>query len=104
MSAGSGNTNTTSPPQNPVIVCDQPYKGVNSVYIGPRKIDDSPQASFNYGDGKWVMEFHYIKDGKATERGGTQVSSQTNPQDKGDGKEKLSGGSQSIDSFIAEML
>jgi hypothetical protein len=59
----------------------QIFKGKNSVYLGPRKIDDSPQASFNYGDGKWVMQFHYTKDGKAGERGGSSGST-TNPEDK----------------------
>lgn len=59
----------------------------NKVYLGPRKIDDSPQATFNYGDGKWVVQFHYTKDEKAAERGGKSGSC-TNPEDKKD-KQKL---------------
>lgn len=69
------------------ILTAQIFKGKNSVYLGPRKFDDSPQATFHYGDGKWAMQFHYIKDGKAAERGGSSGST-TNPEDKKD-KQKL---------------
>lgn len=41
----------------------------NTVYVGPRKLDDSPQATFNYGDGKYVIKFLYKKDDKKGERG-----------------------------------
>ena len=89
--------------QKPVIVADDPYKK-NKVYIGCRKIDDSPQATFNYGDGKWVMEFKYQKDGKATERGGEKIESKTNAQDKSKSKVKISGEAEAIDAFVAQML
>lgn len=95
---------TAVPAQKPVIIADDPYKK-NKVYIGCRKIDDSPQATFHYGDGKWVMEFKYIKDGKAAERSGNKVESKTNVQDKSKNKAKASGDSNSsIDDFIVTML
>ena len=89
--------------QKPVIVADDPYKK-NKVYIGCRKVDDPPQATFNYGDGKWVMEFKYQKDGKSAERGGGKVESKTNAQDKSKNKAKISGDQQAIDDFIVTMI
>lgn len=64
-----------------MIFTAKPLEGKNAVYLGPRKVDDSPQAVFHYGDGKYVVQFHYIKDGKANERCGVS-SSETLPEDK----------------------
>jgi len=58
-----------------------PLEGKDAAYLGPRKTDDSPQATFHYGDGKYVVQFHYTKDGKANERCGASTS-QVLPEDK----------------------
>jgi hypothetical protein len=100
---GSGSSEEVNKAQKPVIVADDPYNK-NKVYIGCRKIDDPPQATFNYGDGKWVMEFKYQKDGKAAERGGSNIESKTNAQDKSKNKAKISGEAASIDAFVAQMI
>jgi hypothetical protein len=55
----------------------------NTVYLGPRKLDDPPQATFNYGDGKYVIKFLYKKDGKVGERAASTGESEY-PEDKKD--------------------
>jgi len=100
MPGSSGELNKA---QAPVIVADDPYNK-KKVYIGPRKIDDPPQATFHYGDGKWVMEFKYQKDEKSAERGGNEIKSKTNPQDKSKNKAEISGDAAAIDAFVAQML
>ena len=67
--------------KNSMIITALPFEGKNVAYLGPRKFDDPPQATFNYGDGTYVIQFHYTKDGKAAERGG-KSSSSTLPEDK----------------------
>ena len=87
---------TSTPASDPVLNMSAPsvlYAKIyekNKVYLGPRKIDDSPQATFNYGDGKYIMSFHYKKDSKAAERGGNSQSV-TNPEDKSKSKGMLNG-------------
>lgn len=67
------------------IITALPFEGKKVAYLGPRKVDDPPQATFHYGDGKWVMQFHYTKDGKANENSG-ECTSQTQPEDQKDAK------------------
>jgi hypothetical protein len=69
--------------KNTIIMTALPFEGKKVAYLGPRKFDDPPQATFNYGDGTYVIQFHYTKDEKASERGGSS-SSKTNPEDKKD--------------------
>ena len=68
------------------------YASSPTVKIGPRKLNAAPQATFNYGDGKWLMVFKYKKDGKATEKGGKQqgegVATDANDNTKVEGSEK----------------
>ena len=68
------------------------YASTPTVKVGPRKLDAAPQATFNYGDGKWLMVFRYKKDGKATEKGGKQqgqgVSTDSNKKTEVEGSEK----------------
>lgn len=40
-----------------------------TVYVGPRKVDQSPSHTFYYGDGKYLITFHYTKNDKASVRG-----------------------------------
>lgn len=54
----------------PVVFYAETYGKEKKAYLGPRKVDAAPQATFHYGDGKYVVQFHYTKDGKAAERGG----------------------------------
>jgi hypothetical protein len=68
--------------KKPIIFTADIWKK-DTAYLGPRKIDDSPQATFNYGDGKYVIQFHYSKDDKAAERGG-ETSCQSKADDKKD--------------------
>lgn len=65
------------------------------VYLGPRKDDAEPSASFHYGDGSYVIQFHYTKSDKAAEKGG-RSSSSTTPEDKKD-KQYLGNREPSID-------
>ena len=75
--------------KNSMIITALPFEGKNVAYLGPRKFDDPPQATFNYGDGTYVIQFHYTKDGKAAERGGNS-SSKTIPEDKKEANASLS--------------
>ena len=87
MADGGGYTNINSGMLRPMIFTALPFEGKKVAYLGPRKVDDPPQATFHYGDGSYVIQFHYTQDGKAAERGG-QSSSNTIPEDKKD-KQKL---------------
>lgn len=51
------------------------------VYLGPRKDDAAPSATFHYGDGSYVIQFHYTKSDKAAEKGG-KTGSSTQAEDK----------------------
>jgi hypothetical protein len=67
----------------PMIVSAKADEGDGkTVYIGPRKVDEAPQATFHYGDGKWLMKFSYTKSSKAKARGGDKVSNANPRQDK----------------------
>ena len=67
----------------PIIFTSQPLKGKDEAYLGPRKVDDPPQVTLHYGDGKYVMQFHFSRDAKSAERGG-ETSCKTKPDDKKD--------------------
>lgn len=81
---GVGGANMPSFKLNPpIIVSAKADEGDGkTVYIGPRKLDEAPQATFHYGDGKWLMQFTYTKSSKATARGGDTVGGANIPQDK----------------------
>jgi hypothetical protein len=67
----------------PIIVSAKADEGDGKkVYIGPRKVDEAPQATFHYGDGKWLMQFTYTKSSKASARGGVAHGGANIPQDK----------------------
>ena len=77
--AASGQASGQIP--RPMVFHAMPFDGPQAAYLGPRKTTDSPQATFNYGDGTYVMLFHYTKDGKAAERG-CNTSSAGHVEDK----------------------
>lgn len=51
----------------------------NKIYMGPRKDDEAVSAEFTYGDGKYLILFHYTKDSKASLRG--NATAETHKQD-----------------------
>ena len=80
---GVSGANTPKPISPPIIVSAKADQGDGkTVYIGPRKVDEAPQATFHYGDGKWLMSFTYTKSSKATARGGDAHGGANIPQDK----------------------
>ena len=81
--------------KKPIIFTALPLEGKDVAYLGPRKTDDSPQATFNYGDGKYVVQFHYIKSDKAAERGGKPCSK----TDSNDKKEPITEGTDSDEGY-----
>lgn len=69
---------------SPVVAYCDPYsEDGKTVYIGKRKDDGEVVATFNYGDGKWVISFVYTKSGKDKEGGGTSNQGKTNSEDRG---------------------
>jgi hypothetical protein len=64
------------------------HGGDKKVKVEKRKLDAAPQATFNYGDGKYLMLFSYKKDGKAAERAGKQQAKNA-PDDSKDEQKKL---------------
>jgi hypothetical protein len=64
--------NTTNLKNGPNKASADIYADKPTVKIGPRKLDAAPQATFHYGDGKWLMVFKYTKNDKATGKGGKQ--------------------------------
>lgn len=57
----------------------------NKIYMGPRKDNAAVSAEFTYGDGKYLILFHYTKDSKASLRG--NATAETHKQeDKGNKK------------------
>jgi hypothetical protein len=85
--------------KKPMIITADLWKGKNNAYLGPRKTDDSPQASFNYGDGTYVIQFHYSKDDKSDERSGISAS-RANPKDA----PKPETFNVDVDDFVASMV
>lgn len=68
---------------SPVVAYCDPYSdGGNTVYIGKRKDDGEVVDTFHYGDGKWVISFVYMKDGKGSERAGSSNQSKTLGEDR----------------------
>ena len=83
---------TSTPVSEKIIGYADIYSDPSSkpkVKVEPRQVDAAPQATFNYGDGTYLIKFSYKQDAKAAERAGAPKSS-TNPQDKTD-KNKNSG-------------
>jgi hypothetical protein len=71
VDSGGANQIKVAPP--PIIVSANAAEGDGKkVYIGPRKLDEAPQATFHY----------YNKSSKATARGGQAVGGANIPQDK----------------------
>jgi hypothetical protein len=64
--------NSTNLKRGPNHASADIYADTPTVKIGPRKLDAAPQATFHYGDGKWLMVFKYTKNDKATGKGGKQ--------------------------------
>ena len=77
-------------PNKAIIVADI-HKGPNAVKAMKRPLDASPQATFNYGDGSYLMKFTYKKDSKANERGGQQTATGAphDGQKQADGKQQV---------------
>lgn len=68
--------------QVPTIAYADIYKK-NTVYIGPRKLDDEAQAEFTFGDGTYVVHFLYRKSTQDMKRGGDNTSKSGTMRDKG---------------------
>lgn len=57
------------------------------IYFGPRKDDAEPSATFTYGDGSYIVKFHYVKNNKASLRG--SAKSETSQHDNKGEKKKV---------------
>lgn len=68
--------------QVPTIAYADIYKK-NTVYIGPRKVDDEAQAEFTFGDGSYVVHFLYRKSTQDMKRGGDNTAKKGTMRDKG---------------------
>ena len=87
----SGSASEAVQDLNKVFITAAIHDGPKAVKAMQRPLNASPQASFNYGDGTYLMKFTYKKDAKANERGGQQVANAA-PQDgkkQADGKQKV---------------
>lgn len=65
----------------PVVMYADIYKK-DTIVVTPRLTDGPTVMTFHYGKGKEVVAFKYVKEGKASERGGESCSGIDNSRDK----------------------